>query len=209
MISSNASTEACSFLANPREYLLAQPVGHQLGVARSDREALRQHHVHVRQQLRKNGHYPPFELFRTAALAGCSRSILDRGAEAVPARQHQPALAQLNTQGMARKSSMARVLARRGTAADIELGDFGDRGRRPEIIEETRGLFDQPAIGGKRIADSSSMTSDGRCASAFCRGRQAGLERRRGQHFEVEAAAFGSAYLLAMTSPCSVMRICP
>ena len=82
-------------------------------------------------------------------LSGCSAS---QASTALP-KPYQPGsisrhCAQLNTQGMARRSSISRVFLRdAGRLPMFSVGDLGDDRGCPEIIGETLGLVDQPAIG--------------------------------------------------------------
>ena len=84
---------------------------------------------------------------------------LDRRAEAVPARQHQPALPPAeHPRNRAQVLDARRRRARRRPAADVELGDLGDRRRGAEIRDEVRRLVHQRAIRARcACAASSSM----------------------------------------------------
>ncbi len=106
----------------PKMFSRKLHVRHQFGIARGDRDrALGQHHVHVRQQ-RAEERPLAIELLqeRHALLRMLRDPALDRGAEAVPARQHQPALRPAEHPGNgAQILDLAGLLARRRAAADV------------------------------------------------------------------------------------------
>ncbi len=161
-------------------------VGHQLGVARGDGDvALGQHHVHVRRAGCGR------TATRRASPAGVAMPSLGRAAShaltAAP-KPYQPGsisrhCAQLNTQGIARRSSMRlRLRARGRAAADVELGDLvrapwtrGSSGRSPRSRRPARDRR------GNACADSSSMTAMivGRRRRPVSRVEQRRLERSR------------------------------
>ena len=129
--------------------------------------------------------------------SGCAAS---QALTAVP-KPYQPGsisrhCAQLNTQGIARRSSMrVELLARGRTAADVELGDLADHRRLPEVALEARRLVDEVAIGrDRRASDSSSMaarySSRGACSVRL---QQRRLQRRGGEDLEVAPAELGVA----------------
>ena len=183
------------------EDALAQPrVGHQLGVARGQRQvALGQHHVHVRQQGAEERPLPVHLLQQGQALrAGrCSDCRSRNSCTAVPkpyqpgkVRRHWP---QLKLQGMARRSSMrCDGLARRRPRADVEFGDLADRRGAEEVIGEARASR-RPARGrppcwpakGVRAATQERL---GRCLGRL---QQGGFQRRRDQRFQVAPADLG------------------
>ena len=121
---------------------------------------------------------------------------------------------QLNTQGIARRSSMrCDGRARRRPAADVELGDLRDRRRRAEIRHETP-AFRRPARDRRLNAVRGQRVH--RVVKAAARDRRR-RDRRSSVASSVAATSVsrlrrpssGSEYLLAMISPCSVMRMAP
>ena len=130
---------------------------------------------------------------------------------AVPAGHHQPAL-RPPEHPRDRPQVLDRVglLARRRSAADVELGDLVDRGDRAEEVDEARVVVDERAVRAvarwRRARPSSSTNSAS--GSPSCR-------RRRHDDSSVAAssvsrlrrASAGWAYLAATISPCSVTRI--
>ena len=126
--------------------------------------------------------------------SGCSAS---QASTAEP-KPYQPGsisrhCAQLNTQGIARRSSMlAGLLARRRPAADVQRRDLGDDGRVPEIIGEALGLVDQVAIGLEGLR--RQLVHRGQiflARRALPRLQQARLQRRGSEDFQIAAADFG------------------
>ena len=116
-------------------------VGHELGVSRRDGEiGLREHHRPCSTaSLRKNG--------QRACMSASSAMPSRRGrashaSTAMPKPyqpgQHQPALAPAeHPRDRAQVLDPRRRRARRRPAADLELGDLGDRRRRAEVVDET------------------------------------------------------------------------
>ncbi|SOT40155.1 hypothetical protein F01_260221 [Burkholderia cenocepacia] len=154
---------AFPFRDDPFEHVLAQlAVGHELRITRRDREiGLREHHVHVRQQVREERPGLVHLLQQRDALrafGGVRRAVeirAHRAAEAVPAGQQQPALAPREAprnRAQILDLALLRVLqlARRRPAADVQLGDLGDRRRREEVVGEARGFIDERAVRGHR-----------------------------------------------------------
>jgi hypothetical protein len=105
-----------------------------------------------------------------------------------------------------------RALFTRGwTAADVERGNFGNHGRFPEILFKPWCVIHQGSIGigthwsralpwlARNSVGGLSKTRGSRVASSVAAARTSRLRR----------PSSGLAYLEAMTSPCSVMRICP
>ena len=139
----------------------------------------------------------------------------DSSAEPVP---YQPgsmirACDQLNTHGMARRSEILSPALRDGGRLPMFSSPSSlDRRRRAEPLDEARGLVHQragrpagPARRGRRAARRPSSASSprpstsSRLASSVAATSASRLRRARS----------GSAYLAAMTSPCSVIRSAP
>ena len=162
--------------------------------------------------LRKNGQRACISAQQREPRPDVSREPrVDRGAEAVPARQHQPALAPAEHPGnRAQVLDARRRGARRRPAADVELGDLGDRRRRAEVRDEVRRLVDERAIGARsamrrqrvqRRVDTPARAR--RCCSASTRLASSVAATSVSR---LRRPSSGSEYLLAMISPCSVMR---
>ena len=106
--------------------------------------------------LRKNGQRACISV-RSARPASAPPRLLgkprvDGEAEAVPARQHQPALPPAeHPRDRAEILDARRRRARCRPAADVEARDFGDRRGRPKVVDEARRLVDERAIGGVRV----------------------------------------------------------
>ena len=113
---------------------------------------------------------------------------VDCGAESVPARQHQPALSPAEYPGNRPQVFDARRRgSRRRTAADVELGDLGDRRRRAEVFGKLGGLVHERAIGTvgacREVVEDREIR---RCAPAEALGvLEARFERRGDQRFQV------------------------
>ena len=113
---------------------------------------------------------------------------------------------------MARRPSMLRVgLARGRAAADVEVGDLGDRRGGVEVVDEARRLVDQRPIGAHRGAAPArpSISRAGRGAASAAALRSEASTTPAVRVSRLWRASSGSAYLLATTSPCSVMRMRP
>src|SRR5882724_1830478 len=118
---------------------------------------------------------------------------LDRATEAIPSRQHQPALRPTeHPWNGAKVLDRARFLARRRPTSDVESRDFGDDGRGPEILDEAFGLVNEAAIGleGQRrqLLHRFEIFMTERALSGL---QQAGLKRRCGQDFQIVATDLG------------------
>ena len=190
-------------------------IGDQLGVARGDGDvALRQHHVHVRQQrLRRTATRGTSPAAAPGRRRGCAAS---QALTAAP-KPYQPGsisrhCAQLNTQGIARRSSIARRRFARGrAAADVELGDLADHRRFPEVALEARRLVDQVAIGavgvGRQLLHGREVLRARRRLATACSSVASSVAAARISRLRRPTS--GLEYLPAITSPCSVMRIAP
>ena len=160
----------------------------------------------------KNGHSRYMACSIAMPSSGCAAS---QALTAVP-KPYQPGsirrhCAQLNTQGIARRSSMLRVCLREaGRLPMFSVGDLGDRpwtprssarspaSRRPGRGRPGRRWPTAPPWrrGTPRAAPPSGWSS---VASSVAAARVSRLRR----------PTSGLAYLPAITSPCSVMRIWP
>ena len=117
---------------------------------------------------------------------------------------------QLNTHGIARRSSM-RVDAVRdaGRLPMLSCGDLGDRRRRAEVVDEARRPVDERAVRVERVRGElvhrarSRRPRDRRAARRRAARPRA---RRRRASRGCAGRASASEYLLAMISPCSVIR---
>ena len=104
------------------------------------------------------------------------------------------------------------LLARRRAAADVQIGDLGDRRGGAEVGDEPGRLVHELAVRREGVARTSPPSPRGRRSP-----RRATPPRSSSVASRVAATSVsrlrrpmsGSAYLLAITSPCSVMRICP
>ena len=160
--------------------------------------------------LRKNGHCVVHLAQQREAALVLREPALDRRAEAVPAGQHQAALAPAeHPRNRAQVLDARRRRARRRPAADVELGDLGDRRGRAEIGSRTpafrrrardrlraRWPRARRSRGDNRRARSPMPSASARLASIVAATSASRLRR----------PSSGSEYLLAMISPCSVTR---
>ena len=158
--------------------------------------------------LRKNGQRACISRSAGAARRASRSSASTARAEAVPAGQHQPALRPAeHPRDGAQVLDRLRRRARRRAAADVELGDLGDRRRGAEVVDEARRLVHQRAVGVERVR-RELVHDRGVAASrvAAVARRRAGSLRawRRPASRGCAGRCRGSAYLLAITSPCSV-----
>ena len=189
----------------------------QFHVARGDAQvALGQHHVQVGQQRAEErpGAVHLLQQRQALAPARCrgAEPGLDGAAEAGPARQRHAALAPAEKpQGMARRSSMRRFGLARGRArADVQLGDLADRRGLEEVVGEARRAVDQRAVGLVAGLADVPRRPPGRPWAGSWSGAAAWLPAWRPPGFPGCAGrSRGCAYLDAITSPCSVRRICP
>ena len=101
--------------------------------------------------------------------------------------------------------------AGRGPAADVEACDLGDRGRGMEILGEPGGFVDEAAIMPHRRSTASVSIRRSICsgAASLVRGRRDASTTPAASVSRLRRASSGSAYLLATTSPCSVIRTRP
>ena len=149
---------------------------------------------------------------RHALVGMLGEPLLHRAAEAVPARQHQPALRPAEHPGDgAQVLDRAGLLARGRPAADVQRRDLVDDGRVPEIVDEAVGLVDQAAIGLEgerpRAPPSPSRYSRARRAAARAAAGSPPASRRPG--FRGCGGRPRRWNICdAIISPCSVMRIC-
>ena len=162
--------------------------------------------------LRKNGQRACISAAARARSALRARQPrLDRRAEAVPARQHQPALAPAEHPGnRAQVLDPGRCRARGRPAADVEAGDLRDRRRRAEIVDECRASRRRvrgrphahaPTAHPCAVVDTPAPVPEPLAA----RSRSPRASPRRSVS-RLRRPSSGSEYLLAMISPCSVMR---
>ncbi|MCY1229342.1 hypothetical protein D9M72_417060 [compost metagenome] len=148
------------FLADAVEHIAAQRrVVAQLRIARSHRQVgLGQHHVHVGQQ--RGEERPGLDHAAQRGHGQLARLVvrrsvqqrLDRAAEAVPARQQQPALAPREAprdcpQVFDAAVLLVHQLARGRARTQVQVGDLGDRRGGEEVVLETRSLVHQVAVG--------------------------------------------------------------
>ena len=162
--------------------------------------------------VRKNGHSRYMR--RSSASRAPSSPVeeaRDRRAEAVPARQSETRLAPGEApRNGAQILDLARRLSRGRPRADVERGDLGDRRRGEEIIDEARRLVDEAAIGVHApLRESLPPTSRNSCGGALpCESRVASSVAATSSS-RLMRPICGLAYFAAITSPCSVRRICP
>ena len=115
---------------------------------------------------------------------------LDGAGKSVPAGQQHAALRPAEHPGNgAQVLDPPGGLARSRTAADVELGDLGDRRGHAEVLEKTRRVVDQPAIrpigiGAERIHDLGVAL---RRRVGGVRVQQARLQRGRDQGLQILA----------------------
>ncbi len=190
-------------------------VGHQLGVARGDREVgLGEHHRHVRQHAaeeRPAGVHLAQQRESVRMLARATRRPRCRSRTSPGSMsRHWP---QLNTQGIARRSSMRVDAVRDAGRLPMLSSAISAIGVAPrKYVDEVRRLVDQhairrrtrapkarPAPGDRPPARSPSCSASSRLASIVAATSASRLRR----------PSSGSEYLLAMISPCSVTRSPP
>src|SRR3954454_15830038 len=116
-----------------------------------------------------------------------------RAAEAVPSRQHQPALRPTeHPWNRAQILDVAGLLAARRPAADVQRGDLSDDGGSPEIISETFGLVHQPAVGleseRRQLIHRFEIIRFWRALPWL---QQTSLESSRRENFQVASAHLG------------------
>ena len=103
-------------------------------------------------------------------------------------------------------------LARRRARADVELGDLADRRGREEVVDEAGRLVDQRAVGLLRAGATSSSSGGVRRnavgAEASSMSSSVASSVAATSVSRLRRPISGSAYLAAITSPCSVRRIC-
>ena len=174
-------------------------VGHQLGIARGDGHvALGEHHVHVGKRGAEERPVRVHGLQRRQAVGMSRQPGLHRRAEAVPARQHHPALRPAEHPGDGAQILDALLLgARRRTAADVEGGDLLQHGGFAEVGVEALGLVDQRAIGAEGVR--RQLLHDG-APGLWHRAfdlQQGRLEGGSGQGLEIAPADLGVGILAA------------
>ena len=195
------------FGRDAREHRLAhRGVGNEFRVTRCHRQVgLGQHHRHVGKHAAEERplrvhlaqQREPFGLAVGATWLRFEPGR-DRGTESVPARQHEAALAPAEHPGNRPQVLDARrTRARRGTAADVEFRDLGDRRRRAKVRQELGRLVHQRAI--RRVGIRGERVERrmvGRRARADLLGvDQARLHGRRDQRLQVAPAEFRVAVL--------------
>ena len=144
--------------------------------------------------LRKNGHCSCISRSSASALGVAARAT---SSTAVP-KPYQPGSIsrhwpQLNTHGIARRSSMrVRRRARRRPAADVELGDLGDRRRARGSTRRTRASRTRARdtrVSAMADSSSSARVELGGARSPMPLGvDEARLHRRGDERFEVAPA---------------------
>src|SRR6516225_9309328 len=170
-------------------------VGDQLGIPRGDSNiALGQYHVHVGQQHLEERPLAVHPLqYGHAAVWLRVEPRLDRGAETVPARQHQPALRPTENPGnRAQILDVTRSRPGRRTAADVEVGDFAEHRGLTEKAVEARGLENEVTIGaiGLRREKLHCLEILGPRFSRF-RLQHCRFQSRRRKDLEVASAELG------------------
>jgi hypothetical protein len=157
-------------------------------------------------------------VWKKGQLCAIARSspLSAKSASAWPA-PYQPgsitrACAQLNTQGMARKSSILACLVRldgREPIFSVAISEIGVICRK-KVVKPVS-LIDQPAIGGEGLADK--LVHRRGKAGCICAGTGSGSSEAsnvaEAMVSRLATALSTVPYFAAMTSPCSVMRIRP
>ncbi len=136
---------------------------------------------------------------------------IDGGTEPVPAGQHQPTLRPCEyPRDGAQRLDRARLVARRWSAADVQLGDLADDRGFPEIVLEARRLIDEVPVGRKRKSRERLECREV-LLLRFAHGvtEQCRLERGSSGFSRLRRPTSRFEYLVPITSPCSVMRIWP
>ena len=174
-------------------------VTHQVRIAGGDGQVhLGQHHVQVGEQGPEGGPLGVHlaQQVQTRLAPGCAEGP-HRRAEAVPARQHEAALAPAEHPGdgpQVRDGPAA--LPAGGPGADVQAGDLGDGRGLPEVALEALGLEDQVPVGrtGLQGEGIHGLAVAG-CAAVPRALRQAGLQGGGHQHLQVAAPHGGVAVL--------------
>ena len=159
--------------------------------------ALGQHHIHVRQQGREERPIRVHAAQHVRTIGWMGGQIgLHGGTETEPARQHQAALRPAQDPGNGAQILDGRgFLARGGTAADVQRGDFRDHGRFPEILLEALRAIHEVAVGvqgrARQLFHRGQVARAGRGLRLQLRLRQQGrLDGGGHQHFQVAAPHF-------------------